>query len=137
MQNNKLEKTFGKSGSIFGYLLIAAGIYVCFYSWIGFTTVFVGAFLAFSYNSVRIDFSAKRVKYSSNLFGIFSLGYWHHIKEGSSLEIKEPDSSGNKNPYHQIILRDENNKEIVILYKSDSIQNTENQLAELRGKLGL
>lgn len=146
--NNKLDNTFGPFGSVMGYIILLFGIYVCFYSWIGVTTILVGAFLAFSYTSTKIDFKDKRVKYSSNLFGFFSIGYWIDIKPEMRLFVKDFNKKDDifkntkniqsplKNNF-RIILTDENGKEIIAVKKTYDKLLAEKEMAEITWKLEL
>lgn len=137
----KLDKTFGKTGSILGYLILLAGIYVSFYSWIGFTTIFVGAFLAFSYNSSQIDFEKRKFNYSSNLFGVISIGSWLDIKEGMNLKIRETGkatlSADGKSSLGEfkIYLINEKDVEIVEFCKASTLVEAEKCLADIKNKL--
>ena len=76
MVNNKLDKTFGPVGSFAGIIILLFGIYACFYSWVGITTIVVGVFLAFTNTGTLIDFENRRLKFASNLFGFIPVGHW-------------------------------------------------------------
>lgn len=141
MKKYKLDKTFGKTGSILGYIIVLAGIYVSYYSWIGFTTIFVGAFLALSYNSSQIDFEKRKFKYSSNLFGFISIGSWLDIKDGMNLKIREtgkPSLSAHTKPTlseFKIFLINDKGTEIMELCKTSTLFEAEKCFADIKEKL--
>ena len=146
--NNKLDKTFGTAGSFAGVVISLFGIYACFYSWIGVTTIIVGVFLAFTHTSAKIDFKNKKVKFSNNLFGIFGVGYWSDIKSSMSLRIqktiKTQTSYSNSNRKNtetfkdfRIILINENGKEIIALQKFEKKEDAEKGLEKLSQELNI
>lgn len=95
MVNNKIDSIFGTVGVFAGWIILAFGIYSCFYSLIGISTVVVGLFLAFTNTSTKIDFDNKKAKFSNNLFGIFSVGYWTEITPHMSLSLQKTTKSQN------------------------------------------
>jgi len=148
MENNKLDKTFGQIGSIIGILILLFGIYVCFYSWVGVTTIIVGAFLAFTHTSTKVDYENKRMKFSNNLFGLISIGFWTDVKSGMQLNLKDisksqtksKDASGRTIQPHsdyRIFLFSEKDTEIMAVKKCDNKESAEKELIELKAKLAL
>jgi len=148
MENNKLDKTFGQIGSIIGILILLFGIYVCFYSWVGVTTIIVGAFLAFTHTSTKVDLANKRMKFSNNLFGLISIGFWTEVKQGMQLDVKNvsksqlesKDANGRTIQTHsdyRIILFSEKETELMAVKKCDSKESAEKELVELKAKLAL
>lgn len=146
--NNKLDKTFGTAGSFAGFVILIFGIYACFYSYIGITTIIVGAFLAFSNFSAKIDFENKRIKSSNNLFGIISVGYWVEVKPEMKLYIRnvaksETISSISNRQTTQlkqdfrISLFNESEREIMAIKKFSTKESAEKELPELMEKLNL
>ncbi|MDD3741582.1 MAG: hypothetical protein PHH30_10095, partial [Bacteroidales bacterium] len=124
------------------------GIYVCFYSWIGFTTIVVGAFLAFSYTSSKLDIEKKRIKYSSNLFGFISVGYWTNVKPEMNMIVRDcannnKDSLGSNNNAKslkndfRIYLVNENQQDILAIKKFNDKLIAENEIIELKQKFEL
>jgi len=147
ISNNRLDYTFGIGGVVFGIAILMFGIYVCFYSWIGVTTIVVGAFLTFSNSSTKIDFDNKRMKFSNNLFGIFSIGYWIAIKPGMNLHVKDctkknKTSVSNKNSVLQnnefkIFLVNEDGKDILAVKKFSDKVLAEKEIEEFKLKFGM
>lgn len=148
MENNKLDKTFGQIGSIIGILILLFGIYVCFYSWVGVTTIIVGAFLAFTHTSTKVDYDNKRMKLSNNLFGLISIGFWTDVKQGMQLNLKDisksqtesKDASGRTIQSHsdyRIFLFSEKDAEIMAIKKCDNKESAEKELIELKAKFSL
>ena len=84
---NKLERTFGPFGSSTGFFLFLGGLLATYYSLTGLIIVFIGAFVTFTSTSAIIDTSKKRIKHSSNLFGIIPCGKWVHIQPGMKLGL--------------------------------------------------
>jgi hypothetical protein len=148
MINNKLDKTFGTIGSFAGFIILAFGIYACFYSWIGITTIVVGVFLAFTNTSSRIDFENKRIKYSNNFFGIISVGYWTELKPGMKLVVrnvlKTQTASSQSNRQTSVVNQDfritllaENDRELLDVKRFDTKEAAEKELPDMIIKLGL
>ncbi|HNQ67585.1 MAG TPA: hypothetical protein PKN32_04355 [Bacteroidales bacterium] len=146
--NNKLDNTFGTVGTVLGVVILLSGIYVCFYSWIGFTTIIVGIFLAFSNTSTKLDVENKRLKYSSNMFGFISVGYWISVKPEMNLFLKDCTKknnfslTGNKSPSpltndFRIFLTDESGRELLAVKKFNDKLLAENEMIDLKQKLGL
>ncbi|MDD4148458.1 MAG: hypothetical protein PHE33_00350 [Bacteroidales bacterium] len=146
--NNKLDKTFGPIGSFAGVVILLLGIYSCFYSWIGVTTVIVGCFLAFTNTSTQIDFANKRTKFTNNLFGIFKVGYWTEIKPEMRLEVTKTtrsklafsqvdDSQTQSVKDFRIMLLNEKNIPIMALKKFDKIDDAKVELIQFAEKLNI
>jgi hypothetical protein len=148
MINNKLDRTFGSIGSFAGLLILAFGVYACFYHWIGITTVVVGAFLAFTNTSSRIDFENKRIKFSNNFFGIISVGYWTEVKPGMKfmvrnvLKTQTASSQSNRqtsivNQDFRITLFSDSDRELLDVKRFFSKEDAEKELPDMIDKLGL
>jgi len=145
--NNKLDNTFGTIGTILGFIILLFGAFVCVYSWIGITTVFVGVFLAFSNTSTKLDVENKKLKYSSNLFGFISIGYWITVKPEMKLFLKDcsknnssPAQKNNNHTYKndfRIFLIDENDREILAVKKFTDKLLAEDEMVDLKLKLNL
>jgi hypothetical protein len=146
MKTNKLDKIFGPTGSFAGVIILLFGIYACFYSWIGITTIVVGAFLALSNTSTTIDFKNKKIKFSNNLFGVFSIGYWTDIKSGMSLAIHKSlksytsfSQSNRKTTQtikdYRIILLNDSGNTIMAVQKFNKKEDAINEMNELNQKL--
>ena len=148
IENNKLDKFFGPLGSIFGIVILLFGIYATYYSWVGLTTIIVGAFLGFSYTSTKIDFENKRVKFTNNLFGIFSIGAWTELD--SSMKLAVANTTKTQNTYSQsnrknslteqdyrIKLFNEKGNEILTIKKFAKKEDALAELETLANKLGV
>ncbi len=146
--NNKLDKTFGAVGAFAGVVILIFGVYACFYSWIGITTIIVGAFLAFTNTSTKIDFENKKARFSNNLFGIFSVGFWTEIKPDMKLavqdSIKVQNSYSQSNREHsqkvkdyRIVLINNQGNTIMALKKFEQKEDAEKELIEFAKKLEL
>jgi len=123
-------------------------IYAVFYSWIGFTTIIVGAFLAFSNTSSIIDFENKKIKFSNNLFGLISIGYWMEVKPDMNLKIvniakvnttysQSNRKTSLKTLDYRITLYGSDDKQLVALKKFKNKEDASKELAEYGAKLGL
>lgn len=148
MIKNKIENTFGIVGVFAGIVIIVFGVYACFYSWIGYTTIIVGLFLAFTNTSTSIDVENKKVKFSNNLFGIFGIGYWSEIKPGMSICVHKITKSQNIFSFsnqkttqtvkdYRVMLLNDSGQAIMPLKRCDTKDEAEKEAVDLRIKLGL
>jgi len=146
--NNKLDKTFGAAGAFAGVVILIFGVYACFYSWIGITTIIVGAFLAFTNTSTKIDFENKKAKFSNNLFGIISVGYWIAIKPEMRIGIQNSiktqnnfSQSNRKNTQtikdYRIVLFNDRGNPIMPLQKFHKKEDAEKELEKLCTELNI
>lgn len=148
IKNNRLDKAFGPVGTSSGVILFIAGlILTCFY-FSGLILVLIGAFVGFTSTSTLIDFDKKRVKFSNNLFGIINTGQWIQIEPAMKIGIKESNitwrahSRGDRtldiaDKDFRIILFDSENKEIMPLKKTASLDSAKAELESLGNQLGL
>lgn len=145
---NKLDKTFGPVGSFAGIVILLFGIYAAFYSWVGFTTIIVGAFLAFTNTSSLIDFENKKIKFSNNLFGVISIGYWLEVKPDMNLKVlnvakvniaysQSNRKTSSKTQDYRITLYSSDDRQLVALKKFNEKEDASKELAEYGEKLGL
>ncbi len=144
MFKSKLDFTFGKLGFVLGCIVLISGIYFCFNAYIvGITNLIVGSFLAFSKNICIIDFNNKRVKYSSNIFGLIKIGYWIDVKDDMLIVVKGLGKSksgveGNEiYKEYKISLFNPQNVEILVLFKSKRIKEINDFADELKSKFNL
>lgn len=86
---NKLDKMFGPAGSWAGILLFVAGLIITWFSFTGLILVAIGAFVGFTTTSTSVDFDKKRLRFSTNIFGILPSGPWISIKTGMKFGIKK------------------------------------------------
>ncbi|MCF8370754.1 MAG: hypothetical protein K9H64_03970 [Bacteroidales bacterium] len=85
---NKLDKSFGSTGSFAGYILLLAGV-VTIRVRIGFLLLILGFFFAFSHTGVQIDTERKRIRFYNNLFGFLKIGAWSKLDKFTSLKVAE------------------------------------------------
>jgi len=148
MIKNKIENTFGIVGAFAGIIILLFGIYASFYSWIGYTTIIVGLFLAFTYTTTKIDIENKKAKFSNNLFGIFSVGYWTDIKPGMSICVHKITKTQNifsfsnqkttqKTRDYRVMLLNENGQAIMPLMKCENKDEAEAAAENMKKKLEL
>lgn len=148
MVNNKLDKTFGPVGSFAGIIILLFGIYACFYSWVGITTIVVGAFLAFTNTGTIIDFENRRLKFASKLFGFIAVGHWTEIKPGMKLIVRNvsktytANSASNRQTSQKqsdirIVLLNDSGAEVMAVKKFGTKEAAEKELPELTEKLKL
>jgi hypothetical protein len=146
--NNKLDKAFGPVGTSSGIFLFVAGlILTCFY-FSGLILVVIGAFVGFTYESTWIDDDKKRVKFSNNLFGIIKTGKWIRVEPSMKIGIRESNitwqahSRGDRTiditrRDFRIILFDSENREILPLKKTSSLESAKIELEILGNQLGI
>ncbi len=148
MLNNKLDKTFGPVGSFAGLVILAFGVYACFYSLIGITTIIVGAFLAFTNTSTRIDFENRRFQHASNFFGFITVGHWTELKDGMRLEVRNVSKTYTANSMSnrqtsqkqsdiRIVLLNDSGSEILAVKKCETKEAAEIELQKISQKLKL
>jgi hypothetical protein len=146
--NNKLDKVFGPVGTSSGILLFVAGLILTWFYFSGLILVVIGAFVGFTYESTLIDDDKKRVKFSNNLFGIIKTGKWIQIESLMKIGIKETNitwqahSRGDRtiditNKDFRIVLFDLENREIMPLKKTSSLESAKMELEILGNKLGI
>ncbi len=85
---NKLDKSFGSTGSFAGYILVLAGI-VTIRTRIGFLLIIIGGLLGFSHSGVQIDTDKRKIRFFNNLFGFIKIGAWTKLEKFSSITISE------------------------------------------------
>jgi hypothetical protein len=145
---NRLDKSFGPSGSSAGIFLLIIGVITAFTSLYGLILVVPGVFLGFTNTSVIIDYSARRIKFSENLFGIIQTGKWITIETGMKIGIKESNlkwqtfSRGNRSIEtdvcdFRLALVDAGNQEIMPLKKTDTLDSALAERKLLCNKLGI
>lgn len=145
---NKLDKSFGPTGTAAGVFLFIIGVITTYTSLLGMILVLLGAFIGFSSTSTIIDFDKRRLKFSNNLFGILQTGEWLQLHQGMKLGIRESSvtwrtySRGNRsldieNKDVRIILLDTDNQEIMQIKKTDSPESAMAELEILCNKLEL
>ena len=132
--SNKLDKSFGPSGSSAGLFLFITGVATTFISFFGLILVILGAFLGFTYTSAIIDYGSRRIKFSENLFGIIPTGKWIRIEKSMKIGIKESNmiwrtfSRSNRSldtdvKDFRLILLDAEDQEIMPIMKLNSLDS--------------
>jgi len=145
---NKLDKSFGPTGTSAGIFLFVIGIVTTFTSIFGLILVLLGSFIGFSSTSNIIDFDKRRVKFSNKLFGILKTGKWIQINTDMKLAIKDSAitwrtySKGNRTldieaKDFRIFLLDSDNQEIMPIKKTNSFEAAMTELKILYIKLKL
>jgi len=85
--DNKIDRLLGPSGSFAGYSLMVFGLIGLYISLSGLILVVAGMFMAFTYDGTQIDFSTRRIKNYTCLFGFLKIGKWHSINDFSKFRI--------------------------------------------------
>ena len=146
--NNRLDKSFGTVGTSAGVFLFIAGLILTFFYFSGLILVLIGAFIGFTYSNTLIDYDKKRVKFSNNFFGIIRTGKWMSIEPTMKIGIKKSDITwrayGASNQSldvtqkdFRLILYDSNNKEIMPIKKTGSLDAARIELELECKRLGL
>jgi hypothetical protein len=144
--SNKLDKSFGPSGSSAGMFLFITGVVTTFFSFFGLILVVMGAFLGFTYTSAIIDYSFRRIKFSENLFGLIPTGKWIRIEKSMKIGIKESNltwrtfSRSNRSidtevKDFRLILLDAEDQEIMPIMKLNSFESAITEQKILCNKL--
>jgi hypothetical protein len=148
IHKNKLDKSFGPSGSFAGYIIFAAGLIATYSDLIGLILVLIGAFVGFSSTSTLMDTGKKRIKFSNNLFGFIPAGKWINIENSMKLGIKESNvtwttfSRSNRsidmvNKDFRIALYDSSENEIMEISKTKSLDAAKVELETISKELEL
>ncbi len=146
--NNKLDKSFGPIGTIAGITIFVVGVILIYFSLSGLFLILIGAFVGFTSTSTTIDLDNKRVRFSNNIFGIIKTGQWIKLESSMKIEIKQSNktwraySRGNRSiditdKDFRLLLINENNKQIMPLMKTISLEKAKNELESLTSLLGL
>ncbi len=85
--DNRLDKIAGPAGVFSGYCLLAAGIYVTSFSYLGLILVFGGGFLSLSYTGTLLDMERGKVKPYLAVFGVIKSGKWYDLKKFGRFRI--------------------------------------------------
>ena len=145
---NRLDKAFGPVGTTAGISLFIAGLIISFFSFTGPILVLIGAFVGFTSTSTLIDHDSRSLKFSNNIFGIIKTGQWIKIEPDMKIGIKKSNKasraySKSNLPLDivikdfRLILYDSNNKQILTIQKTDSLDSAKVELEKLCNQLGL
>ena len=146
--SNKLDKSFGPSGSSAGLFLFITGVVTTFFSFFGLILVVLGAFLGFTYTSAIIDYSSRRIRFSENLFGFVPTGKWIKLEKSMKIGIKESNmiwrtfSRSNRSidtdvKDFRLILLDAEDQEIMPIKKLNSLESAITEQKILCNKLDI
>lgn len=135
---NHIQKSFGPAGSWAGYTLMIAGIVTLYSSLFGILLILAGVFMGFTSTLAIIDVEAKRIKFDELLFGIIPTGRWVGIRPDmtigiKSLNIKWVSYSWSNREFdfdqkrNQIVLFDPLGKEIGIIAVTNSLEKALNE----------
>lgn len=144
----KLDKVFGPIGGPAGIFLFAAGLLITYFSLTGLILVLMGAFVGFTSTSTLIDFDKRKLRFSTNLFGIIPIGQWVFIQSDMKIGIKKSDkvwrgySRSNRtldisNTDYRLILYDSGGRAVIPIQKLDQIDSAKTNLDKLSKQLGL
>ena len=146
--NNKLDKSFGPTGTSAGIFLFVVGFVIIYFSFFGLILVLIGAFVGFTSTSTLVDFDKKRFRFSNNLFGFIPTGQWIYIKPGMKIGIHKSNkvwrsySRSNRaldipdNDY-RLILYDSNGKELMPIKKFKKPDSAKSELEKMCKQFGL
>jgi len=146
--NNKLDKSFGPVGTTAGIVLFVVGIITIFSSFYGLILIVLGVFVGFTSTSTFIDFEHKKVKFSNNIFGFITTGKWIAVVPSMKIGIEESNvtwsafSRGNRNldieqKDFRIELYDDDNREILTLMKTNSMESAKVEMEKINKQLGI
>ncbi len=148
VENNRLDQSFGSTGTSAGIFLVLMGIIVSCLYFSGLILVIIGGFVGFTYTSVLIDYNAGKVKFSNNIFGFIPIGKWIPLDPSMKIGIRKSNltyraySRGNRaldidqNDF-RLVLFDSKNKEIMPLKKFNTLDVAKMELETLAKQLGL
>ncbi len=148
IKNYRLDKSFGPVGAVAGVTIFFTGLILTYFSLVGPIFILFGAFVGFTSTSTLIDYDRKRLKYSNNLFGFIQIGQWINLESNMTIEIKKSNkawrtySRGSRsvdivNKDYRLILIDSNNKQIMPLMKTPSLDSAKAEFESLANLLGL
>ncbi|MBL7110893.1 MAG: hypothetical protein ISS19_03010 [Bacteroidales bacterium] len=145
---NKLDNLFGPVGRFAGLFLLAAGIVITLYSLSGLIIMVSGALFAFTSSGTIIDYDKKKIKFSTNLFGIIPTGKWMEIEPVMKIGIKESRkvwrtySRSNRTldiPDHdfRLILYDSADKPLIPVRKTGTLDAAKTEQQKISNQLGI
>lgn len=148
MTTNKLDYLFGPVGTISGKTIFLAGVILIFFSLSGLILILFGAFVGFTYKSIIIDFESRKVKPSTNIFGIIPWGKWVFVHPDMKVSFRKTGntwrtySRGNRSfniadKDYFIFLCDSKGTEIIPLLKTNDSEKARLESEKTREKFGL
>lgn len=147
-KNYRLDKSFGPTGVIAGIILLIVGIILTPFHLSGLFLILIGSFVGLSSTSTIVDYEKKRMKFSNNLFEIFSIGKWVAVENNMKIGIKKSKktwrsySRSNRtlditNNDFRIILYDSEDRQVMPIRKADTMDLAKKEMEEIAEKLGL
>jgi hypothetical protein len=85
--DNRIEKLMGVTGTFAGYFLMLFGAVGTWFSLSGLVLVAAGMFTGFTYIGTIIDYSSRRIKNYTCLFGLIKYGDWHSVNQFDRFRI--------------------------------------------------
>lgn len=148
MIKNHLDKSFGPIGSISGIIIFIVGVGVLFTSLAGLAFVIIGAFIGFTTSDTLIDFDNRKIKFSNSLFGFITTGKWITIEHNMKVGIQKTNkvwrtySKSNRTLDYaikdfRVMLYDSNNKLIMPIMKTNSLDSAKVEQEKICNQLGL
>ncbi|MBN2485310.1 MAG: hypothetical protein JXB34_05010 [Bacteroidales bacterium] len=145
---NRFDKLFGPAGSSAGWIFMLSGIYILSFSFSGIFFFLIGAFLAFTYTSVVIDKTDRKVKLTNNFFGILRFGRWTEVNPDMTVTVKPNTivyrtysrsnrAIENKTHNYRVLLFDENKNCLMPLKYESTLGHAIESAKELSVVLGL
>ena len=144
----RLDKMFGPVGTSAGIVLMVVGLITCYFSLTGLILVMIGAFVGLTSTATTVDSDKKRLRFSTELFGIVPIGQWIPIHADMKIGIRKSNkvwraySRSNRtidiadNDY-RVMLFDSNGKEMMPILKMDSLDSAKLHLDRLNKQLGI
>ncbi|MDD4747423.1 MAG: hypothetical protein RBR35_09280 [Salinivirgaceae bacterium] len=144
----KLDKVFGPIGASSGYLMFVVGLIVIWFSLGGIVLGLFGAFIGFTQDCTYVDFHVKRIKSTTNIFGIIPIGKWHEIKKEMRLGVKKNSRTWRRNNQnskmlnvskkdYRIVLCYPNGDVVAVIRKTDTLEAAKIVTNNLHDQLGL
>lgn len=145
---NTIYKTFGPAGSFAGFIILISGLFLSYYSFFAIILILFGLFIGFTAQKAQIDPDKKRIKVSTNYFGLINTGKWININSAMKLMIKGYNqvyrtySRSNrvldiKNEDYLLFLFDSEKKAEIPVKRTKTLQSAMEEGEKLQKELGL
>jgi len=144
ISDHKIDKLLGPSGTFAGFSLVIFGIIGLYFSYTitGLIVIVAGVFMAFTYEGTIIDYTLKKIKSYTCLFGLFKIGEWHGINSFRKFRIYKSNrtytsySRANvelnlKNSDIRLVLLNDNGSLKITINKFGSFEEARKEMAEL------
>lgn len=92
-ETNRIEKSFGPTGSFAGLIVFIGGLILITYSFSGVILIIIGALFGFSYSSTTLDYDRRRMKFSNNIFGLIKTGHWIEVNETMKVGVQHSNTT--------------------------------------------